>query len=315
MEGPAFTPLCFLNRDTGLSDIRHVGFGWSDESRAKGLTHSEWGFTMHRIDETMGQPADPPLAGDPSKIDRYAPPDPCRPERYAQVKSFVEANPDKYVIGSVGISGFNLMTFIRGFSNLLEDMALEPAYHRRLMDMVFGFEHEVVRNLCECGVDGVSFADDWGTQRGVMVDPAFIRSEYMPWYKRHFDLIHEYGRQVFFHSCGDVWEIIPDFIGAGVDALNLNQPDIFGIERLDRAFGGKVAFFCPVDHQTVAIQGTPAEIRGYAERLDRVLGGHDGGFMAMIEEYHSVGMPEENYLAIKDAFLGIRGRGRARAGA
>ena len=103
-----------------------------------------------------------------------------------------------------------------------------------------------------------------------------------------FARVHAAGMHVWLHTCGDVWDIIPDFIEIGVDILELLQPDLFGIERLAEAFGGKVCFCCSVDHQRLACTGTRDEILGYARRLNDHLGAYDGGFMAYIPlAYHS----------------------------
>jgi hypothetical protein len=112
---------------------------------------------------------------------------------------------------------------------------------------------------------------------------------------------------VYFHCCGYIYDIIPDLIEIGVDILNLNQPELLGIENLARNFGGKVCFNCPVDHQTVAIHGSDAEIRAYVERLYRQLGCFAGGYIGYIEEYSSVGMSRANFESIVDAFENLAG--------
>jgi hypothetical protein len=107
---------------------------------------------------------------------------------------------------------------------------------------------------------------------------------------------------VYFHCCGQIYDIIPDLIEIGVDILNLNQPDLFGVEKLGRDFGGKVCFNCPVDHQTVAIHGSRGEIFDYVRRLNDHLGRFNGGFIGYIEEYGSIGMSGENFESIIEAF-------------
>ena len=90
-----------------------------------------------------------------------------------------------------------------------------------------------------------------------MIQPELWRQFFKERYREQFQLAHSLGMKVFFHSCGQVYDIIPDLIEIGTDLLNLNQPDLFGIEKLGQEFGGRVCFVCPVDHQTVAIHGTP----------------------------------------------------------
>ena len=163
----------------------------------------------------------------------------------------------------------------------------------------------MITHYGECGLDGVSFGDDWGTQNCLMIAPPIWREIFKPRYRELFDEVHKYGMDVRFHSCGYIYDIIPDLLDIGADMLNLNQPDLFGVERMGNDFGGKVCFNCPVDHQTVAVNGNRQEVFDYVHRLNDNLGKFNGGFIPYIEEYHSIGMTEENYQNIVAAFKSL----------
>ena len=90
-----------------------------------------------------------------------------------------------------------------------------------------------------------------------------------------------------------------------MDVMELLQPDIYGIDWLASEFGGKVCFCCAVDHQRRAISGTREEIFTYAGVLNKRLGAFNGGFIADIEDYSSLGMSEHNYQWIKEACHGL----------
>jgi hypothetical protein len=151
----------------------------------------------------------------------------------------------------------------------------------------------------------VSFGDDWGTQRGLMIAPALWRECFRPRYAQQFARVRRAGKKVWFHTCGNVYAILGDLIDIGVDVIELLQPDIFGVERLAREFGGKVCFCCSVDHQRRAVSGTREEIFAYARFLNDNLGAFNGGFIAYIEDYASLGMSEQNYQWIREAFHGL----------
>lgn len=120
--------------------------------------------------------------------------------------------------------------------------------------------------------------------------------------KRQFELIHSRGMSVIFHCCGNIYEIIPDFIEIGVDVLNLSQPNLFDITKIGQDYGGKVCFMCPVSYQTTSITGTREDIFTDVKSLVDNLGCHNGGLIGYIEEYHSVGMSGENYKSCIEAF-------------
>jgi uroporphyrinogen decarboxylase len=306
MMNPPRVPILFFNKDTEKSDIKLVGYETAADFPYKGTNISEWGFEWQRLDDTMGQPKNHPIRTW-RDFETYIPPDPDAPGRFEHLPDEIARNKDRYILASLGITGFNMVTFIRGFENTLEDLYLDRENIEKLIDMVFSFEKGIIRHYGRCEIDGISFGDDWGTQNSLMISPSLWRRIFKPRYKEQFELVHSYGKHVYFHCCGNIMEIIPDLIEIGVDILNLNQPDLFGVERLGREFGGKICFNCPVDHQTVAIRGTRDEIFDYVRRLNHHLGRFQGGFIGYIEEYHSVGMSDENYAWIVEAFEALNG--------
>jgi uroporphyrinogen decarboxylase len=69
--------------------------------------------------------------------------------------------------------------------------------------------------LPDYGFDAVSFYDDWGTQSSLMVSPSLWRDFFKPRYKKQFELVRNSGLDVYFHCCGYIYDIIPDFIELG----------------------------------------------------------------------------------------------------
>ncbi len=306
MRSPDYVPLYFVNRDKDLSDIVMIDVVRHFMGEKRDL--SEWGFRWERRDQTMGQPREP-LIREWADLDAFRPPDPDDPARFLEVAPTRERCGDRYYCASLVLSGFTLMSFLRGFSPLLADLHGERGRVEQLADMVFGFEVAVISRLSDRGFDGVSFYDDWGTQSGLIVSPSLWREFFKPRYRRQFDLAHSHGFDVYFHCCGAVAELIPDLIEIGVDMLNLGQPNLFDIEALGRRFGGRVCFVMPVSYQTTSISGTREDIfrvvRSYGQHLARPT----GGLIGYIEEYASIGLSEENYQACIDAFRAI-GAGR-----
>lgn len=107
---------------------------------------------------------------------------------------------------------------------------------------------------------------------------------------------------MWFHTCGDVSAIIPDLIACGADVLELLQPDVFGVDTLAEQYGGQVCFCCAVDHQRRAISGTRDKIMSYARGLKERLGAFNGGFIGYVEDYASLGMDEQHYQWVREAF-------------
>ncbi len=300
-RNPPRTPIHYCNRDFEYSDTLNVGLAPRAGFVPSMPGMTEWGYAWKTLDGTMGQPDIRPLA-DPAALSTYQPPDPYAPGRFDGRDAAIAQHPERFVKFGLGITGFNIATFLRGFGELLMDFYLEPQQAERIVDLVFDYEMGLIEQAVQHPIDAVTFGDDWGTQKGLMVQPELWRRVFKPRYAAQFARVHRGGKKVWFHTCGDVWAILPDLIEVGVDVLELLQPDIFGVERLAKTFGGQVCFCCSIDHQRRAISGTRDEIFAYARLLRDMLGPFNGGYIAYIEDYASLGMSEQNYQWIRQAF-------------
>jgi uroporphyrinogen decarboxylase len=300
---PPRVPLIYCNRDFEDSDVIGTGPGGDPAFQPSEPGMTEFGYVWGSLDATMGQPHDRPLA-DWSRIDDYVPPDPYAPGRFDHLAAWCAQEKDRFRTcgASIAITGFNNATFLRGYEDFMMDLALHPDRVERVLDIVFGVENGLIDRAIQFDIDCIKFGDDWGTQNGLMVSLDSWRKVFKPRYADQFARIRAAGKKVWFHSCGNVYAILGDLIEIGVDVLELLQPDIFGIDRLAQDFGGDVCFCCSVDHQRVAVPGTRDEIFAYARKLVDTLGAFHGGFIAYIEDYSSLGMTEQNYQWIREAF-------------
>lgn len=299
MDGPDHVPLLYFNNKRENSDIILIEVVKHFMGQKKDM--SEWGFRWERYDETMGQPVCEIIKAW-NEFGSLKVPDANDRTRFSDVKSIMKEYGERYYLASLVLTGFTIMTFLRGFTNAMEDLYENPEKLGQLADTVFGFEKDVMRQLKGYGFNGVAFYDDWGTQTNLMISPKMWRDFFKPRYKRQFELAHKYGLDVYFHSCGYIYEIIPDLIEIGVDMLNISQPNLFDLEKLGGEFGGKVCFVCPVSYQTTAISGTRDDIYREAAKLIDNLGRFNGGLIGYLEEYQSIGMSFENYMNCINAF-------------
>jgi len=149
---------------------------------------------------------------------------------------------------------------------------------------------------------------DFGTQRGLFISVKAYRDLYMPFHKQLNDFIHRHsGWKTFIHSCGSVYQLLPDFIEAGFDILNPVQCSAAEMEamRLKREFGKDLVFWGGgVDTQKTMAFGRPAEV--YREVRERVeVFNQDGGFV--FNAIHNIqgNTPVENveamFRAIRDS--------------
>jgi len=79
---------------------------------------------------------------------------------------------------------------LRGFENLMIDIIEDREELYILADRLVKFLMESIKICLELRVDGILFADDWGTQNNLMINPSFWRKFFKPRYQKIFNLIH-----------------------------------------------------------------------------------------------------------------------------
>jgi len=299
-ESPDRVPILYFNADQEKSDILIVDVCHNFMGKEKDT--SEWGFKWERMDDTMGQPQNAPLS-DWSRFASFRAPEIEAENRFMPARAALENIDGRYALASLQLSGFTIMSFLRGFETIMMDFALEPEKVHALARIVFGFENALLPHIKEAGFDGVAFYDDWGTQNNLIISPNQWREMMREYYQHQFDLASNLGLDVYFHTCGYVEPIIGDLIDAGVNILNLSQPNLYDMEKLGTDFGGKVCFVCPVSYQTTSITGTREDIFADVRKMVKCLGNFGGGLIGYVEEYSSIGLSDENYNSCAEAFL------------
>jgi uroporphyrinogen-III decarboxylase len=298
-------PPLLLRTDPQRSDIVQVAY-----SSPPSLEPDEWGCVWDNVIGTgTGQVVRSPLE-DWGKLNRYEYPNPHQPYRFADLEEARKRYPDRFLVLAMGLSGFSRMMVLRGFENLLVDIAMREPRLQDLADGVFAFERGIIEEAARRGADGIWFFDDWGTENALFIRPDVWRSFFRPRYASQFELIHQLGMKACFHSCGYIWDIIPDLIEIGVDILNLEQFLIFGrgeengIDRLARQFAGKACFTVNVDTQRTLDDGGYTEIETEVHHLYRTFWRPEGGFIRFADagKDHNI-HPSENLCYAEQLFL------------
>ncbi len=145
---------------------------------------------------------------------------------------------------------------------------------------------------------------DFGTQRGLFLSLDAYRDLYKSFQKQVNDRIHELTNwKTFIHTCGSVYDLIPDLIEAGFDVLNPVQCSAEGMapRRLKKEFGDKIVFWGGgVDTQKTLPFGSPKEV--YREVRDRIeIFAEDSGFVFNTIHNIQSNVPTENILAMLEA--------------
>jgi len=221
-----------------------------------------------------------PLAdvSDPEELRLIHPATPMSEEDITETVAYVEElyrTTDKAIVLLIGgqhiEQGQRDFGFENFYCNLLEEPELMHAYFRMLTD---SYLDTMERILSRCGdkVDVVWFCDDLGTQNSLQMSLPTFRSLIKPYKKEMFDFIHANypDTAVLYHSCGAVFDAIPDFIEMGVDMLNPVQISAKGMvpEKLAATYGKDLIFWGGgLDTQSLRPEDTVQDILERSSRL------------------------------------------------
>lgn len=272
----------------------------------------EWGITQHRPypDGLYFTAVQHPLAGPITAEDvaRHPWPDTGDPRRIAglhDLAALYRAQGRAVMIKGVLAGIFEMAQRVRGMAPLMMDLASDEALAGALLDKMvelkLAFWEMALPQLRDV-VDVISEADDYGTQASQLISPRMFRRLFKPRLARLFRRIKELApdAQLFFHSCGNVRPLLPDFIEIGVDILNPVHVRATGMNpvELKRDFGTDIVFWGGgVDTQDVLPHGTPAEVRDDVRRNIEALA-PGGGFVFNTVHNIQADVPPENLVAM-----------------
>lgn len=219
---------------------------------------------------------------------------------------------DYFIVGDTPFAyyPFNGYGFNSGMDKWLMDMKIRPKFYHRLA------EKFLEANLALTGqfykgvgryVDCAMIYDDLGTQVSGLMSLEDYREFYRPYQAEIIKNIRQYLRpeaRIMIHTCGSVYQYIPDLIEIGIQILNPLQPLAKNMEpwRLKGEFGRDIAFLGGFDTQLLLPNGSPDEnVNGVKKLLKEYAPG--GGFVFAASINIQADTPAENIVAAFDAAL------------
>jgi uroporphyrinogen decarboxylase len=237
----------------------------------------------------------------------YPFPDGGDPSRFTGVreKALEIKNHTPYALSS-GICGvtYEICWYMRGLEQWFIDMIQNPAMCEALIDRTSQFWVDWMAGfLGEVGdlLDVIMIGDDLAGQHGPLFSPAFYRRVVRPRQQRVIDVIKARTQaKIWYHTCGNCVEYIPDLIEMGVDALNPVQISARGMDpaMLKEQFGRQITFWGgAIDTQHILPFATPEQVRQEVRRnIESFRPG--GGFVFNNVHNIQAGVPPESIVAM-----------------
>lgn len=268
-----------LNWMEGYS--KYVNFGISRSPGVQANTEitniwgEKWIYPLDSLDGIcIGHPIESYEA-----LKTYRPPDPDAFTDWKQARENIRKANEEGRISSGGTDHgfiFLRLTYLRGYNNLMLDIAEENPNLWELIKIVENYWFEVVKRWIECGVTTIGFGDDLGLQHSLPMSPDDWRKYIKPSYKRILSYCRAHGVHTSLHTDGYIVDIITDLIECGVSTLN-PQDLVNGIDNIKRLAKGKVYINLDIDRQKITVFGTPDEVDAHILNCIRSLGSVKGG--------------------------------------
>jgi uroporphyrinogen decarboxylase len=247
------------------------------------------------------------------EIEAYPWPDMDDPTRVAHVKEEARklAQQDQYAIIGTPWLLFPLERAfaMQGMDKIVLNLGRRPEFAVALLEKITSLCKTLMGHFLEeagDNLDMIKIGDDLGTQTSLIMSPKMYRQYLKPIHADYISFIKERTKaKVFFHTDGDVFDLIPDFIEIGVDILNPIQTSagkMSNLPEIKARFGDKLTFCGAVDTHHILPMGSPQEVREEVKRVIDIMA-PGGGYM--LASVHTImdDVPPENILAMVDAVL------------
>lgn len=197
----------------------------------------------------------------------YSFPDPYDKRYFADIEPRVASHPDMFRLFEIGFSLYERAWTLRGMENLLMDFMVNPGFVHELLGAIADYNIAQLRQACKYDIDAICFGDDWGQQSGLIMGYATWKEFIYPQLKRMYKAVHDEGKYVFIHSCGDVDELFDDLADIGLNCFNPFQPEVMDVHSLIKRYRGRLTFHGGLSIQKTLPYGTKEEVIAESQKL------------------------------------------------
>ena len=210
--------------------------------------------------------------------------------------------PGMGLISSVKGGGiFERVWMLMGFESFCLALRDQPALVARMFSRLGELYYQVWQRLAAFpGMGALWLGDDLGYSEALLVAPQLYRQHLFPWYRLLAEVCRRHDLPFIYHSCGRLWEVIPELLAAGINALHPIEPKAMDIREVKARYGRQLCLMGNIDLGYTLTRGTPAEVEAQVRQRIREIapgGGYCLGSSNSVTEY----VPVENFRAMVEA--------------
>jgi len=255
---------------------------------------TEWGYVVEYGQEEHGVEVESPIQS-MADFERYTPPDPLAPGRYATLEKAVREFKGKMAIGVHLNDVFSIPRYLMGMQSLLMAIACEPELIAALVNLSVETNLKMAKEVAARGADFVWTGDDYAGNAGPLMSPAHFRTLFYPGLRQVAQGFKALGLPFIKHCDGNIWPISDMMVDAGISCLDPIDPQGgMDLAAVKARYGDRVAVKGNVDCARTLTSGTTEEV--VAETRAALRKGMPGGgyICSSSNSIHSAVKPE-NY--------------------
>lgn len=212
--------------------------------------------------------------------------------------------------GGCGYGIFETAQDLVGYENLCLMQYLDPELFADLFAKIGDLYVELWSKMITDYSDIFVFfrmGDDLGHKTATMMEPDTIRQFILPQHKRVIDLVHSAGKKFLLHSCGNIFDIMPDILANGIDAKHSNEDQIAPYREWIDRYNDRIGLFGGFDMNFLILNSYDVVFQNVIENgtlYRSVAQGYGLGSGNSIPDYMNV----DGFRAMVDAVKEIRKR-------
>lgn len=196
--------------------------------------------------------------------------------------------------------------YLRGMEQILTDMYLNKNIFDFIIYKIIEFYLEYERRILRSSkgaLDILMTGDDFGTQANLLISPKDWKNNLKLGFQKFINIAHSYNVSIMHHSCGSIYDLIPEFIDCGLDILQSMQPDTYkmSFKKIKKEFGEDICFQGGISVQKNLPLGKPEEIDAEVKDIFNTMK-YRGGYIACTAHNIQSDTPHENILALIEAY-------------
>jgi len=163
---------------------------------------------------------------------------------------------------------------VRGYEEFLFDTVDKPEWCDYILDRFMERNFNIAVLAAKAGVDMITTGDDIANQNSLMFSLPmwrhFIKEKWAKVYAAAKEIKPDI--QIWYHSDGNVTEIIPEMIEIGLTVLNPVQPECVDVANLKKVYGKQLVFDGTIGTQTTMPFGSLEEVKRVVRERKKELG-------------------------------------------